>query len=787
MSEILFARLDEVATLSLTGTSGHVVPFLDGNNTWTGRNTFANTVNIATNTTSGVFPNTNLTINQNTVTLPSWVNGANEKWAVQVGGANASPVVVGVDSFGTGNFTAFSVFDLRRANGTAAAPTPLKSGDLIGVIGGLGRVEAIPSVTTTGYSGGLVQIRYYADQDLSATANGGSIAFLTTLNNTVANTSVQERVRIANTGFVGIGSNNPQSLLHLNQNTTQNIAAESGTVSQISGADSTNAYFQIDTFGAALNQFGIIFFRQAAGTAAAKTGVQSGAVLGVIGAEAYTSAGAYTNKNSQITFVTTEIQTATAQGQAVTFVTTPNTTTVATEAGRFTASGGLAVGLTTNTTFGVINALTGFRINSVATSGNVLRGNGTNFVSATLAATDLSGLGTGVATALGTNVGSAGAFVTFNGAGGTPSSIILTNATGTASSLTAGNAATVTTNANLTGVITSSGNATSIASQTGTGTKFVVDASPTLTGTPLTTTAAVDTNTTQIASTAFVIAQAASATPLINGTATVGTSTRFARADHIHPTDTTLAPKASPTFTGTVIIPTPFTLGAISVTSTGTQLNYLNAATGTTGTTSTNLVFSTSPLLVTPTIGVATATSINKVAITAPATSATITIADGTILTETTSTSIGKGQYLGTATNDAATAGNIGELISSTIAFGSAVSITSTISANITSISVPAGEWRIAANVHYIGGAATTITQINTSISLTSATADATADRFGQFYGNGYALVGGIISVGVPQNPRFSFASTTTVYLVTSSVFASTLSGYGYIGATRVR
>lgn len=43
-----------------------------------------------------------------------------------------------------------------------------------------------------------------------------------------------------------------------------------------------------------------------------------------------------------------------------------------------------------------------------------------------------------------------------------------------------GSAATVTTNANLTGVITSTGNATSIASQTGTGTKFVVDTSPTL-------------------------------------------------------------------------------------------------------------------------------------------------------------------------------------------------------------------------------------------------------------------------------------------------------------------
>ncbi len=43
-----------------------------------------------------------------------------------------------------------------------------------------------------------------------------------------------------------------------------------------------------------------------------------------------------------------------------------------------------------------------------------------------------------------------------------------------------GNADTVTTNANLTGPITSSDNATSIASQTGTGTKFVVDTSPTI-------------------------------------------------------------------------------------------------------------------------------------------------------------------------------------------------------------------------------------------------------------------------------------------------------------------
>lgn len=69
---------------------------------------------------------------------------------------------------------------------------------------------------------------------------------------------------------------------------------------------------------------------------------------------------------------------------------------------------------------------------------------------------------------------------------GTPASGVATNLTGTAAGLTAGN---VTTNANLTGVITSVGNATSIASQTGTGTKFVVDTGPTMSNINLTGTA----------------------------------------------------------------------------------------------------------------------------------------------------------------------------------------------------------------------------------------------------------------------------------------------------------
>lgn len=59
--------------------------------------------------------------------------------------------------------------------------------------------------------------------------------------------------------------------------------------------------------------------------------------------------------------------------------------------------------------------------------------------------------------------------------------------------------------------------------------------------------------------------------------------------------------------------------------------NLRAAVTDETGTGS--LVFATSPTLVTPTLGVATATSINKLSITAPATSATLAIADGKTFT----------------------------------------------------------------------------------------------------------------------------------------------------------
>lgn len=77
---------------------------------------------------------------------------------------------------------------------------------------------------------------------------------------------------------------------------------------------------------------------------------------------------------------------------------------------------------------------------------------------------------------------------------------------------------------------------------------------PAFVGTPTAPTAAADTTDTQLATTGFVIGQAAVATPIVNGSAAVGVSKKYARADHVHPTDATRAPLASPIFTGDLTV-----------------------------------------------------------------------------------------------------------------------------------------------------------------------------------------------------------------------------------------
>jgi hypothetical protein len=147
------------------------------------------------------------------------------------------------------------------------------------------------------------------------------------------------------------------------------------------------------------------------------------------------------------------------------------------------------------------------------------------------------------------------------------------------------------------------------------------------------------------------------------------------------------------------------------------------------------------------------------------------------------------GQLAGTTTNNNASSGNIGEYISSVIASGSAVSLTTNTNANVTSISLTAGDWDVSGFVAFVGGSTTTVAFVTGSISLTSGTIDTSADRQDSIFYNSATIFTTLIAANTITGPsRFSLSGTTTVFLIARAGFGtSTCSAYGTIRARRVR
>lgn len=201
------------------------------------------------------------------------------------------------------------------------------------------------------------------------------------------------------------------------------------------------------------------------------------------------------------------------------------------------------------------------------------------------------------------------------------------------------------------------------------------------------------------------------------------------------------------------------TSGTLAVTLSGTALPVANGGTGTTTSTgSTNVVLSTSPTLVTPVLGAATATSLT--------------------FSPTT------GGIVGTTTNNNVSAGSVGEYVSSSVSITN-VSLSSATAANVTSISLTAGDWDVRGNIVYSPSGTTSVTLVNGGINTTTATLPATNLYVG--WAGSATVPPGLFGYEQAEQ-RLSLSGTTTVFLVTSVSFGvSTLTAGGTLSARRVR
>lgn len=138
------------------------------------------------------------------------------------------------------------------------------------------------------------------------------------------------------------------------------------------------------------------------------------------------------------------------------------------------------------------------------------------------------------------------------------------------------------------------------------------------------------------------------------------------------------------------------------------------------------------------------------------------------------------GQYPGVTGATDATAGNIGEVISSTVPFGAPVSLATAASKTMTSISLTAGDWDVSCLGQFFISNGTSL--LIASVSETTNALDTSPDTYIQTS----MTTTGSTAIQV-SGVRKKYASTTTVYCVMRADFAvGTVSAYGILRARRM-
>ena len=153
----------------------------------------------------------------------------------------------------------------------------------------------------------------------------------------------------------------------------------------------------------------------------------------------------------------------------------------------------------------------------------------------------------------------------------------------------------------------------------------------------------------------------------------------------------------------------------------------------------------------------------------------------------TATNGVSPGQNPGTATNDNASAGNVGEVISSITTLGSAVQLTTNSAAQLATVSLTPGDWDCRATMSEAVSAATTVQQVSAGVSQTNS-------LIGTQGTDGVTLVEPASAISTHGNDlkmgpvRESLAGITSIYLVGSGTFStSQLWAYGSLTCRRAR
>lgn len=348
---------------------------------------FAGASGIYSSNTGFFWDNTSGQLVLNLATGPPYVAETNTQF--QLSGANGFATTIFIDAFG-----ATAAIDFRNSSGTYAARVATISGATMG------------QINWQGYDGTAyaksARVRGQASENWNTTSHGTDLLFFATAAGTTSNsqkaklggsgdfsvnTSVTvpmliggtatsstlvllptsgagttgadiifqvgsagatEAMRITTSGpgFVGVGTNAPQSKFHINGNAVGTTAAASSTLAQVSGADATQAHLELDGYGSYMD----LLFRRANGTAGGLTQVVNNDPLGGFNARGYDGS-AYGTSNVASFFILAEGNfTSTSQPTYMGFYTTTTGSVSAAERMRINSTGQISARSTTDAT-----------------------------------------------------------------------------------------------------------------------------------------------------------------------------------------------------------------------------------------------------------------------------------------------------------------------------------------------------------------------------------------------------------------------------------------------------